>query len=224
MNNIVYFFFYDFFIFQNVFIFLLILQYESQTLIDFISTNFSLNGNTPNPEVEELAKENINPKNNNILLSEKIERLEKIIREKDETNYNAIILKINEEKKLFEELISNLKIIKNDLNSGLNIKDKIILDEIKIKDKIIENNSNQLSEGEKLLNVIFVSLDQKFHYSCICKNTDNFNKIENMLYEEYPEYSKSDNHFYANGNEINKNNSLEFNKIKNNDVIILKTN
>ena len=45
-----------------------------------------------------------------------------------------------------------------------------------------------------------------------------------MIYEEYPEYSKSENHFYVNGNEINKNKSLEFNKIKNNDVIILKNN
>ena len=45
-----------------------------------------------------------------------------------------------------------------------------------------------------------------------------------MLYKEYPEYSESDNHFYANGNEINKDKSLEFNKIKNNDAIILKTN
>ena len=111
------------------------------------------------------------------------------------------------------------------MNSGLDIKDKInLLEEIKIKDKIIVNNPVQLSEREKLLNVVFVSLDEKFHYSCICKNTDKFNKIENMLYEEYPEYSKSENHFYVNGNEINKNKSLEFNKIKNNDVIILKNN
>jgi len=111
------------------------------------------------------------------------------------------------------------------LNSGLDIKDKInLLEEIKIKDKIITNNPVQLSEGEKLLNVEFASLDEKFHYSCICKNTDKFNKIENMLYEEYPEYSKSENHFYVNGNEINKNKSLEFNKIKSNDVIILKYN
>jgi hypothetical protein len=111
------------------------------------------------------------------------------------------------------------------LNSELDIKDKInLLEEIKIKDKIIANNPVQLLEGEKLLNVVFISLVQKFHYSCTCKNTDIFNKIENMLYEKYPEYSKSDNHFYANGNEINKNKSLEFNKIKNNDIIILKTN
>ena len=111
------------------------------------------------------------------------------------------------------------------MNSGLDIKDKInLLEEIKIKDKIIANNPVQLSEGEKLLNVVFVSLDQKLHYSCFCKNTDNFNKIENMLYEEYPEYSESENHFYVNGNEINKNKSLEFNKIKNSDVILLKNN
>ena len=117
MNSIVYFYFGDFFIFQDVFIFLLIIQYESKTLINFTRANFSLNDNTSYSKIKDLEKEIIIQKNNNKLLSEKIERFEKIIKEKDETNYNTIILKINEEKKLFEELISNLKIIKNNLNA-----------------------------------------------------------------------------------------------------------
>ena len=103
------------------------------------------------------------------------------------------------------------------MNSGLDIKDKINLLEKK-RVKIIANNPIQLSEGETLLSVIFVSLNESLYYSCICKNTDKFNKIENMLYKEYPEYSKSENRFYVNRNEINKNKSFEFNKIKNSDV------
>ena len=91
-----------------------------------------------------------------------------------------------------------------------------------MKDKIISNYPIKLLEGEKLLSVIFVSADQKVHYSSICKNTDKFNIIENNLYEAYPEYKKSENHFFVNGNKINKYKSLDFNKIKNNDIIILK--
>ena len=112
MNSILYFYIYGFSIFQDVLIFLLIIQYESKTLIGFTRANFSLNDNTSNSVIKELEKEILSQKNNNKLLSEKIERLEKIIREKDEKKYNTIILKINEEKKLFEVLISNLKIIK----------------------------------------------------------------------------------------------------------------
>ncbi len=156
---------------------------------------------------------------------EKIEKLEIIIKQKDETNENKNVININEENNLIKEFNSNLKNINNNLNSRLEPKDKInLLEKIRIKDKIIANNPYQLLEGEKLLSVIFVSLDQKIHYSCICKNTDKFNKLENILYEKYPEYSESENLFYVNGNKINKYKSLEFNKIKNSDIIILKNN
>ena len=138
-------------------------------------------------------------KNNNQQLYQRIKELEKIINIKDEQNLNY------------------------NLNINLN-KDKIneLLEEIRIKDKIISNYPTQLSEGEKLISVIFVSSDQKLHYSVICKNTDKFSKIENMLYDEYPEYIESENHFIVNGNKVNKFKSLEYNKIKNNDIIMLK--
>ena len=138
-------------------------------------------------------------KNNNQQLYQKIKELEKIINIKEEQNLNY------------------------NLNINLN-KDKIneLLEEIRIKDKIISNYPAQLSEGEKLISVIFVSSDQKVHYSVICKNTDKFSKIENMLYDEYPEYSESENHFLVNGKIVNKYKTLEYNKNKNNDIIMLK--
>ena len=138
-------------------------------------------------------------KNNNQRLCQRINELEKIINIKDEQNLNYY------------------------LNNNLN-KDKIneLLEEIRIKDKIISNYPVQLLEGEKLISVTFVSSDQKVHYSVICKNTDKFSKIENMLYDEYPEYIEYENNFEVNGNKINKYKSLEYNKIKNNDIIMLK--
>ena len=64
-----------------------------------------------------------------------------------------------------------------------------LLEEIRIKDKIISNFPYKLSEGEQLLSITFVSSDKKMHYSTLCKNTDKFSKIENMLYDVYPEYT-----------------------------------
>ena len=47
---------------------------------------------------------------------EKIEKLEIIIKQKDETNENKNVININEEKNLIKEFNSNLKNINNNLN------------------------------------------------------------------------------------------------------------
>ncbi len=158
-------------------------------------------------------------KNNNTILNQKIKELEKIINIKREEELKEKEKLMKEENGLISELTEKLKNINKYIN-----KDKMneLLEEIRIKDKIISKFPVKLSEGEQLLSVIFVSSDQKIHYSTICKNTDNFSKIENMLYEVYPEYKKSENYFFVNEKKINKYKSLDFNKIKNNDIITLK--
>ena len=78
-----------------------------------------------------------------------------------------------------------------------------------------------LDKNEKLMTIIFISFEEDIHYSLICKNTDKFNKIENLLYEKYPEYEESENYFTVNGNKIIKSKTIEQNKINNSDIIIL---
>ena len=90
--------------------------------------------------------------------------------------------------------------------------------EIKELKNKIENNSNNI---DNLMTVIFYSIDQKIHYSLICKKTDKFNKIENELFEVYPEYQDSEYYFIANGQIIKRFKTLEENKIKNSQVITL---
>ena len=58
------------------------------------------------------------------------------------------------------------------------------------------------------MSVIFTSVDQKAHYSIICKNTDTI-------------YSETDNYFLCNGQVINKFKTFEVNHIKNGDTIVL---
>ena len=79
----------------------------------------------------------------------------------------------------------------------------------------------ELKSGEKILSVIFSSVDQKIHYSLICKNTDKFNIIENKLYKEYPNYSELNNIFIVNGKNITKNKTLEENNINDSDIIMV---
>ena len=143
-------------------------------------------------------------------------------------------ISINEKNKneLMEinELLNNE--IKNFYNSQNINKDKdnsnkdIIIKELEI-DKLKEKLSRyplELSNGEKLISVIFTSSDQNMFYSIICKNTQKFIELEKKLYNDYPEYSKSDNYFIINGNRVDKTKSLDENKIRNGDVITLIQN
>ena len=79
----------------------------------------------------------------------------------------------------------------------------------------------KFSPGEKIMSIIFISLDQNIISSFICKNTDTFDVLENMFYEKYSEYKGLENKFFLNGKEINRKKSLDENKIKNNDIIII---
>ena len=112
-----------------------------------------------------------------------------------------------------DKQIDLLKQKENEIND---LKQKIIDLEEKIKRYpfILEKN-------EYLMTIIFYSKDQKIHYSMICKNIDTINKLEEKLYEKYPFLSESENNFECNGNVLDKIKSLENNKIKNGDIILL---
>ena len=56
---------------------------------------------------------------------------------------------------------------------------------------------------KELMSVIFISTDSSILHSIICKNTDQFTKIETQLYKEFPDYGDLENLFFINGNKIN---------------------
>ena len=78
-----------------------------------------------------------------------------------------------------------------------------------------------LEEGEKIMSIIFTSVDQKLNYSMICKNTDTINKLEEKLYEEYPKLEGANYYFICNGTVLKKFEKLEKLKIKSGDIIVL---
>ena len=103
------------------------------------------------------------------------------------------------------------------MNSERKEKEKLIKEyELKISQFPFE-----FSPGEKIMSIIFISSDQNMISSLICKNTDVFEFVEKKLYKQYSEYKGLDNIFILNGRKINKNKSLDENKIKNNDIITI---
>ena len=135
---------------------------------------------------------------------------------------------LSEEKRKATELDKKLK--ENESKGGLSSKynsEKILelMEEINKKNKEIEQIRTsipiRINPGERLMTVIFVSTDQKIHYAIICKNTDKFSTLENKLYDEYPEFSENENYFLVNGNRINRHKDLDYNNIKNSDIVTL---
>ena len=57
-----------------------------------------------------------------------------------------------------------------------------------------------------------------------CKINDIFEKLEEKLYLEYPDYKKNNTYFIANGKTINKFETIENNGIKNGNSIIVNKN
>lgn len=154
-----------------------------------------------------------------IQLSKKIKELEKNLKNEKEKN----IEKENE----IKELNEIIKALEFSLNKSYNNKETIqLMNQIISKDEEIRELKSrfpfELEKGEKIMSVIFISLNQEIHQSIICKDTDIFSKIENLLYDEYPKYRESNNIFICNGNKVDRNKNLRENKIENSAVIILK--
>ena len=171
--------------------------------------------------------------NNNILLQEnnilknKINELELTINDLR----NQLSQEQNKNKEL-NNIINNLKSqIKNQKNiqsinqnnneNYFNAEINKLYKEINNLNKKLKRYPINLEENEKLMSIIFTSVDQNTHYSLICKNTDTIHKLEAELYKEYPDYTVSDNYFLCKGKIINKFHTFEMNNIKNGDVIIL---
>ena len=116
------------------------------------------------------------------------------------------------------------------LKLNININEKEIY-----YNKINEENINlkreisrfpfSLSENEYIILLIIITKDEKVMFPLICKNTDNINKLKEIFFKEFPEYSQSKGIFYKR----NKNNLLKSDKtleecnIKSNDIIIFES-
>ena len=191
---------------------------------NYFEYNFLRNIKHKDKELEEkitlledlLNKEKIKNKE----LIENNEELKKIIKE-NEAMINNLIDNNEILNKKINELEETIKIMKEkNFNKIILEKDNEI---IKLKDEV-SKFPYKLLEGEKLMSIIISSFDENINFSTICKSNDKFKIIEEKFYKIYPEYFEKNNIFILNGQEINVNNSLDQNNIKNNDIIYLKEN
>ena len=126
------------------------------------------------------------------------------------------IIKIN------NDSASTLKnIVKNDniiCNSSINnLKNN---NQSEIQNKNINNNYLKINNGEIIFSVNFLSMgiDEIKNYSLACKNTDLFSQLEERFYNDFPQF-RNKLFFTCNARQIDRNKTLDENKIKGNDII-----
>ena len=80
----------------------------------------------------------------------------------------------------------------------------------------------KIIKSEDIISIHFQSIDQKVDISIPCLLTDTFVRIEEILYDKYPEYKDNNNtYFTVNGEVVKRFKSIQENKIKNYDKILL---
>ena len=90
-----------------------------------------------------------------------------------------------------------------------------------LKSKLNANSLDIINPGEKILAINFTSVDNRINYFLPCKNVDIFVRIEEKLYDEYPEYKDKETYFLCQGERIKRFKNLEENNIKNSAIIVL---
>ena len=154
--------------------------------------------------------------NNELIYKNKI--LEKIIKNK-EKEINTRKKESNDLNKMISDMKSKISKINNEVKELL---EQLKKKEDKIKE-LKEKFSFEYTKEDKIFPVTFLSINEDIHYSMICKNTDEFQRLENSFYEKFPEYKNCKNIFLIHNKIINKYEKLETNNIRDNDVIIFKT-
>ena len=183
-------------------------QFSSNTFIDFI----------PNKKLELNKENNLNKElNNNNEIIIKLKNELKLEKEKN--------IKLNNELNTYKNKINDLNSQINSLKLELNSKNIEINNLINSYNNKINNlsksNLDYINPGEKIMAINFISTDHKVNYCLPCKNTDIFVRLEEKLYNEYPEYKDFNTYFTVSGNIVKRFKSMEENQIKNSNVILL---
>ena len=156
--------------------------------------------------------------------------------ESNNANLEKTITKLTNDLKINKDLLNKKEMEINSLKNTLQNKDNMIqllnsqisekINELNnLKNKINSNDDgdlvNQINPGEKVISAMIISTDQKVMYSIACKNTTPFVKIEEKLYEVYPEYKETENYFLFSGTKIKRFKTIGENKIKSGMPIML---
>ena len=181
--------------------------------------------NTLKIKIENLEKENCKIKNENNELKNKNNELK--------NKNNELKNENNELKSKNKELKNELDIKKQNLNkcvSEINNLKSSLINETKERNNLIKemenlrinvNLNNEEIRRDDIITIQFKSIDLNVDIAFSCKDTDIFVRIEEKLYNQYPEYKEYNTYFTVNGCILKRFKSIKENGIKNFDKILL---
>ena len=136
------------------------------------------------------------------------------------------ISKLEKENNEIKNENNELKNKKNNLNlkdgNILNLNNQINDLTNQINNLQLNNNKNKIKFGlDEIVTVLIQSVDQRVNTPLSIPKSELFVRLEEQLYEEYPEYKEFDVYFTVKGDKIKRFKSIEENKLKNKDKILL---
>ena len=183
-------------------------------------------------QIQNLNKEIINLKNELNNKNDLIKQ-QKILIDNLKNDLNSKIRVIEEQKILINKWQNQFNNINNNmtyetilkqkeneiikLKNELNIKNED-LNQLKLKifDKFIDKNKNENSFA-----IFFMSVDQSIHFPISCNDNDSIVKLEEELYNEYPNYKEFNTFLTVNGKTIKRFKTIKENGIKKGNAIIV---
>ena len=193
--------FFNYSIIQNVLfnLYYIYFQFSSNTFIDFIpNSNYILQLNIKNQEITKLTKELDIEKQKNINLTKELD-IEK------QKNIN-----LNNQLDKYKNQVEQLNIEINSLKTTLDSKNLEIQNLANYYNNELKKKSQSTSNlecckpGEKIMAVNFISTDENVNLALPCKNTDIFARLEEQLFNEYPQYKNVNTYFTVCGKIIKK--------------------
>jgi len=137
---------------------------------------------------------------------------------KENNSLKQTIIKLNAEINKLQDLKNKIILLENDL-----IKKNNEIQQLLIKNNNAKSNYEikSIHPGEKIMAINFVSMGNQdiMNYNLMCKNIDLFIRLEERLYEDFPQFKEFETYFEVNGKRIKRFKTIEQNNIKTNDVI-----
>ena len=132
---------------------------------------------------------------------------------------NNLLTQLNNEKSKVKELNDKIKLLEKSSNKKiLELQKKIELKNIELNNlKSIE----QFNPNEKYIGIIFETIDQKIRRPMACKSTELFSRLEEKVYNEYPEYKEFNTYLTSNGKFIKRFKTLEEKEIQDGNSILI---
>ena len=117
---------------------------------------------------------------------------------------------------------NKIKLLENELNKKNNEIQQLLGNNKNIQGKY---KITSINPGEEIMALNFVSMGSNDigPYNLVCKNIDLFVRLEERLYEDFPQFKEYETYFEVKGKRIKRFKTLEQNKIKTNDIINIFT-